>query len=553
MREYTGLQLLIRPLCYQDFKKSRRLLRLPNLQQATPSEVAEAVISWLKREQSWLLVFDNLDDIEVIKGLLPENAPKKHTLITTRNPNTIGIPAEPLQVPLLDMEESMELLSTLSNIVISSDSEERKQAEAIIRELEYLPLAIEQAAAYVREVTGDFATYRNEYAKNRKELLQWTSEGNRTYPHSVATTWSMSFKIIQDSHAQAAELLQLLSFLNPDGILIEFLESGANALENDLQEIILNRSKRAKALLTLEKFSLIKWDRMAQIVLIHRLVQTVIRDDMSETKLMTLHATIIDLCDRAFPLTVTNETRRICRIYQAQILGPLLQIKMLSIKKFAIISERVGSFLRDDGKFNDSERILQLTVNTWMMISGIDHFSTLSALGSLALTYQAQGKNADAAKIQEEVLEKSREDFRRGTSPHAQHHACARFNISSSGEKCGCGQDSGGSVGEEEEDFGRRTSRHAQHHACARFDISSSGEKCGCGQDSGGSVGEEQGGFWERNIPTRSTPCIISLRHIKLRGEMRMRPRFRRKCWRRRGGFWERNIPTRSTPCMRSL
>jgi tetratricopeptide (TPR) repeat protein len=390
------------------YQKVAKASALPNLQQATPSEVAEAVMSWLKREQSWLLVFDNLDDIEVIKGLLPENAPKRHTLITTRNPHTIGIPAEPFQVPLFNMEESVELLSTLSNIVISSDSEERKQAEVIIRELEYLPLAIEQAAAYVREVTGDFATYREEYANNHRELLQWTSEGNRVYSHSIATTWSMSFKIIQKSQAQAAELLRLLSFLNPDGILIEFLESGADALKSDLQEVILDRSKRAKALLTLEKFSLIKWDRTTQVILIHRLVQTVLRYEMPDTELTALLAAIVDLCNRAFPIVITNETRRICRRYQDQVLVPLLQIKMLPTEKFAIINERIGDFLRDDGKANTSEKCLQQAIGAWLMISGIDHSNTLRAMYFLALTYQFQGRNADAANIHEEVLEKRR-------------------------------------------------------------------------------------------------------------------------------------------------
>ena len=51
------------------YQRIAKAAALPNLQQATPSEVAEIVISWLKREQSWLLVFDNLDDIEVINGL----------------------------------------------------------------------------------------------------------------------------------------------------------------------------------------------------------------------------------------------------------------------------------------------------------------------------------------------------------------------------------------------------------------------------------------------------------------------------------------------------
>ena len=56
-----------------------------------------------------------------------------------------------------------------------------------------------------------------------------------------------------------------------------------DSLGNDLQEVVLDRSKRAKALLTLEKFSLIKWDRMKQMILIHRLVQSVFRIEMCET------------------------------------------------------------------------------------------------------------------------------------------------------------------------------------------------------------------------------------------------------------------------------
>ena len=307
------------------------------------------------------------------------------------------------------MEESVELLSTLSNIAISSDSEERKQAEIIIKELEYLPLAIEQAAAYVREVTGDFVTYREEYAKNRKELLQWTSDGNRMYSHSVATTWSMSFKTIQNSQTKAAELLQLLSFLNPDGILIEFLEYGANSLGDDLQEVVLDRSKRAKALLTLEKFSLIKWDRVKQVILIHRLVQAVLKYGMSETEQTALHTTIIDICDRVFPMTVTNETRQMCRKYQDQILWPLLQITMHPTEKFVKISERVGEFLRDDGKANESERNLQQAVNAQMTISGTHDLSTLRIMSALALTNYAQGRYADATMIQEEVSEKRRQ------------------------------------------------------------------------------------------------------------------------------------------------
>ena len=85
---------------------------------SNPSEVAITVLSWLRGQPSWLIVIDNLDDISVVRGLSPENAPQTHTIITIRNPNAIGISAEPLAVPLLTVNDAIDLLANLSNIAI---------------------------------------------------------------------------------------------------------------------------------------------------------------------------------------------------------------------------------------------------------------------------------------------------------------------------------------------------------------------------------------------------------------------------------------------------
>ena len=244
-------------------------------------------------------------------------------LITTRNPNSDGIPAEGLEVPLLDPAESVHLLCTLSNIAMISNSSQSTQANQIVQELGYLPLGIEQAAAYVRQVAGDFTTFLADYEQNRKNVHQWISQGNRSYPHSVATTWSMSFNIVRNNHPQAAELFQLLSFLNPDGILIDFLQSGVDALPDDLRKVVSNKIDLSKALIELENFSLLKWNRFTKILLIHRLVQTVVKDEMSDADLMTFRTIIIDLCDRSFPQEWTNENRATCRVYVGQMIGSI--------------------------------------------------------------------------------------------------------------------------------------------------------------------------------------------------------------------------------------
>jgi len=60
---------------------------------------------------------------------------------------------------------------------------------------------------------------------------------------------SMSFNTVQKNHPQAAKLFQVLSFLNPDGVLIGFLQSGIKGLPNDLQAMVASHIDLAKALL----------------------------------------------------------------------------------------------------------------------------------------------------------------------------------------------------------------------------------------------------------------------------------------------------------------
>src|SRR5579859_3136244 len=115
-----------------------------------PSQGAMMVLQWLNAQTSWLLVVDNLDDMTVIDGFLPVNDVKKHTLITTRNPNADGIPAEGLEVDPLNQEEASNLLLIRAKLPIDCQSSQH-QAEKIAKELGYLPLAIDQAAAFIRE------------------------------------------------------------------------------------------------------------------------------------------------------------------------------------------------------------------------------------------------------------------------------------------------------------------------------------------------------------------------------------------------------------------
>lgn len=410
------------------YKKIAERAELQTVHLSTRAEIAEDVISWLEQEESWLLVVDNLDNIEVLSMpekpnskflLLPSTGQlRQHTLITTRNRHASGIPAQGMEVDKFGQQDSLRLLYKSSKITSLSDSTEDQAAARIVEDLDHLPLAIDHAAAYIREVAKKFSAFLTDYTRYRRELLNWTPQRLEAYQYTVATTWRMSFAAISVNNPMAVELLRLLSFLNPDGVFIEFLQDGAKAIPDNLQQIISHRIRLYKALLELEKFSLIKRAvhfEGKDILVIHRLVQTVVKDEMPGSELMGFRTTIVNLCNQAFPEEWNEKTWALCRLYVGQVIGPLMDPGVLEGEKFANIvnvMHRVASFLRDDGNAVDSERLLAQLLEYSKRIFGEEHPDTLTIMGNLAIRFHDQGKMVEAVALQEKVLKKQKEILR---------------------------------------------------------------------------------------------------------------------------------------------
>jgi len=83
----------------------------------TAEERAHRVIRWLNQQDKWLLVIDNLDNIDVVRGYVPLATLAKHTLITTRNGFYHHIPSEGLFVDVLNLDEAISLLVLRSQLL----------------------------------------------------------------------------------------------------------------------------------------------------------------------------------------------------------------------------------------------------------------------------------------------------------------------------------------------------------------------------------------------------------------------------------------------------
>ena len=198
---------------YQKIAKGANLHRY----QLCPREIAETVIAWLTERPSWLVVVDNLDDYRIANGLPPIGGPHKHMLITRRNPNTSGIPAEPLKVPLLNADDSIELLLAVSRITNANCRTTRRSQK-------------NRRGAWNAASSNQISSRLYQDNNRWLESLPWRlSQESQEHTlvvirqpavgYNIASTWSMSFDILRKSRRPSAALLfHLFSYMNPDGI-----------------------------------------------------------------------------------------------------------------------------------------------------------------------------------------------------------------------------------------------------------------------------------------------------------------------------------------------
>jgi len=101
----------------------------------------------------------------------------------------------------------------------------------------------------------------------------------------VASTWSLSFQQVQQASPAAADLLRLCAFLNPDVIPESIVTDGAAVLGPTLAAVGEDSMLLNEAISVLRRYSLVKRDAEAKLLNMHRLVQTILKDNMeAETR-----------------------------------------------------------------------------------------------------------------------------------------------------------------------------------------------------------------------------------------------------------------------------
>lgn len=281
------------------------LLQLPESEAKEQAVVVQAVKTWLQTHSSWLLILDNVDELSLLPNFLPPSL-GGHLLLTTRATAT-GPLAHRLEIETLKPEQGALLLLRRARLLPpdaplqSASSQERELALHISQAFDGLPLALDQAGAYLEETRTDLASYWQIYQQHRTRLLQRRGNVVVDHPEPVATTWSLSFQKIEEKNPAAAELLRLCAFLAPDAIAEEILTEGASAFGPVLAPVAADAFLLNQAIEILLAYSLVRRDPGGKTLSIHRLVQAVLLDSLSEQEKVQWIERIITAMDQIFP------------------------------------------------------------------------------------------------------------------------------------------------------------------------------------------------------------------------------------------------------------
>ncbi|HEV2637488.1 MAG TPA: FxSxx-COOH system tetratricopeptide repeat protein [Actinocrinis sp.] len=222
----------------------------------------------------WLLIFDNADDPTDLRRFLPDGP--GHVLITSRNQSWTQV-ADPLEVDVFDRAESTTLLHRrVPTLTVD-------QAQDLAQVLGDLPLAVEVASAWLADsglpVEEYIASLTREGSTNVLSMSQPTD-----YPRSLEATWKISLDRLSARSPAALRLLELCAFFGPE-ISIELIY-GPQTIEALLP---LDSSLRVPMMLgrvlqEISRLALAKINRQGNLIQIHRLVQSFLRDQMGSAK-----------------------------------------------------------------------------------------------------------------------------------------------------------------------------------------------------------------------------------------------------------------------------
>jgi hypothetical protein len=228
----------------------------------------EALYAELRRRGNWLIIYDNAEGPEELYPL-PEGG---RVLITSRNPNWASI-ATAMSLDVLTDSEASGFLDKRLSTGGSRDYGSITDVEELTERLGYLPLALEQAAAFIQAAGISVRDYLGLLSTNPRDAL--SASAPIGYAQTVVDTWMLSLDKIEKTCPDAYWLLLFCAFLAPDHVPRRLLSRPESHLPRWLSSVVTDPARYFAAVSALRRYSMV--NASSEEISLHRLVQWVVR------------------------------------------------------------------------------------------------------------------------------------------------------------------------------------------------------------------------------------------------------------------------------------
>jgi hypothetical protein len=271
-----------------NFKIVAELLKRPAAHRSQHESLLASMQEWFRNTTDCLVIFDNADDLALVEPFLPK-AMRGHVLLTSRAIAMGGL-AQPLALDPLTPDEGALCILRRANFIpwsgelCDAPKASVKAAQELSQLMDGLPLALEQAGAYIETTGRSVSGYLSLYRRYRPEIQRRQHGVVLNYHEPVAFAWNIARESVKKENPAAVELLHLCAYLPSDAIPYELFIKGAPVFGTTLGPVAANEPALDNTIALLRRHSLIKneveRDTDISRLIIHPVVQEVLKDGM---------------------------------------------------------------------------------------------------------------------------------------------------------------------------------------------------------------------------------------------------------------------------------
>lgn len=382
----------------------------------------------------WLVILDNADDARVLLGTPPTSEQADKSAFNARLDCIPPCSNGQLLITSRTAEAAKQLVDWNDMIVVKPMSENqaltllcnklgiehsKEDALQLARELDFMPLALTQAAAYIRQSAGRCTI--KQYLERLKrcdaidesvlDLDERDLRRDRESSNSIMLTWQVTFNQIREIHPSAADLLSLMSIFDHQAIPENLLHKrGSGDASGGLSDW---SGDFDKDLAVLRSYFLVPQCTDAKSFKMQRLMQLATKKWLkARGQLRHWGSQFVSNLDEIFPLHSHElENWGTCQSlfpHAIAVLGTEVTDRKAILLQAGLLL-RSGRYATAKGNYSYAQDMLERSSRARKDMLGEQKPETLTSMNSLARAYADQGQWVRAHEIWQEVVERRKE------------------------------------------------------------------------------------------------------------------------------------------------